>query len=305
MTRKRVVHHPGAAWVAALAGAWLAAAACRTMQGPVASGVAPALAAPVEAAVPEPALRVGVRVEVEGVSVSAASGVVVRARVPGETPSLVRTLPRATFRPGGAGRLRLVETGDLLELATASAAGTDELLQADATAYRGILEVRPAEPNLLTVVNVVNLEDYLRGVVPTELSPQAFPQIEALKAQAVAARSYALAHLRDYAPKGFDVCATPACQVYRGISSEHPLTDRAVAETRRVVYLEDGDVVALHRDRVQVVDRTGQISYIRSATNPTTWLKESQAILESEVVGVNRGGLFNFGMAAGVPIRST
>lgn len=235
MTRKRVVHHPGAAWVAALAGAWLVAAACRTMQGPVASGVAPALAAPVEAAVPEPALRVGVRVEVEGVSVSAASGVVVRARVPGETPSLVRTLPRATFRPGGAGRLRLVETGDLLELATASAAGTDELLQADATAYRGILEVRPAEPNLLTVVNVVNLEDYLRGVVPNELSPQAFPQIEALKAQAVAARSYALAHLRDYASKGFDVCATPACQVYRGQASEHPLTDRAVRETAGVI----------------------------------------------------------------------
>jgi stage II sporulation protein D len=235
LTRKRVVHHPGAAWVAALAGAWLVAAACRTMQGPVASAAAPAPAAPVEAAVPEPSIRVGVRVEVEGVSISAASGVVVRARVPGETPSLVRTLPRATFRPGAAGRLQLVETGDLLELATASPAGTDELLQADATAYRGILEVRPAEASALTVVNVVNLEDYLRGVVPNELSPQAFPQIEALKAQAVAARTYALAHLRDYSSKGFDVCATPACQVYRGRASEHPLTDRAVRETAGVI----------------------------------------------------------------------
>lgn len=235
MTRKRVVHHPGAAWVAALAGAWLVAAACRTMQGPVASAAAPAPAAPVEAAVPEPAIRVGVRVEVEGVSISAPSGVLVRARVPGETPSLVRTLPRATFRPGTGGRLRLVETGDVLELATASAGGTDELLQADATAYRGILEVRPAEAARLTVVNVVNLEDYLRGVVPNELSPRAFPQIEALKAQAVAARTYALAHLRDYASKGFDVCATPACQVYRGQASEHPLTDRAVRETAGVI----------------------------------------------------------------------
>lgn len=235
MTRKRVVHHPGAAWVAALAGAWLVAAACRTMQGPVASAGAPTLAAPAEAAVPEPSIRVGVRVEVEGVSLSAASGVVVRARVPGEAPSLVRTLPRATFRAGAAGRVQLVETGDLLELATASPAAMDELLQADATAYRGILEVRPAEAHGITVVNVVNLEDYLRGVVPNELSPRAFPQIEALKAQAVAARTYALAHLRDYASKGFDVCATPACQVYRGRASEHPLTDRAVRETAGVI----------------------------------------------------------------------
>ena len=72
-------------------------------------------------------------------------------------------------------------------------------------------------------------------MVPNELSPQAFPQIEALKAQAVAARTYALAHLRDYASKGFDVCATPSCQVYRGQGSEHPLTDRAVRETAGVV----------------------------------------------------------------------
>ena len=84
-------------------------------------------------------------------------------------------------------------------------------------------------------MNVVNLEDYLRGVVPNELSPQAFPQIEALKAQAVAARTYALSHLGDYSSKGYDVCATPSCQVYRGQSSEHPLTDRAVEETKGIV----------------------------------------------------------------------
>ena len=110
-----------------------------------------------------------------------------------------------------------------------------ELLQSDATPYRGLFEVRPAEEGRLTVVNVVHLEDYLRGVVPNELSPQAFPQIEALKAQAVAARTYALSHLGDYSSKGYDVCATPSCQVYRGQSSEHPLTDRAVEETRGIV----------------------------------------------------------------------
>jgi stage II sporulation protein D len=85
------------------------------------------------------------------------------------------------------------------------------------------------------VVNVLPLEQYLRGVVPREMGPAVFDELEALKAQAVAARTYALAHLRDYASKGFDVCATPSCQVYRGQGSEHPLTDRAVRETAGVV----------------------------------------------------------------------
>ena len=109
------------------------------------------------------------------------------------------------------------------------------MLSVDATPYRGVVEVLPAEEARISVVNVVPLEEYLRGVVPNELAPEAFPQIEAQKAQAVAARSYALAHLGDYSSRGYDLCATAACQVYRGSSSEHPLTDRAVAETRGTV----------------------------------------------------------------------
>jgi peptidoglycan hydrolase-like amidase len=244
VTRQRVVKHPGAAWAAAVVGAWLAAVACRTMQREVPSGPV-GLSTPVFAAsatVPPPSIRVGVLPSVEQASIGTGSGVVVHGRAPGESAVLVRSLPRATFEPAAPGRVHLVETGDALELATVSPAVPAELLvvgathlQAQATVYRGLLEVRPAEAGKLTLVNVVNLEDYLRGVVPNELSPEAFPQIEALKAQAVAARTYALAHLGDWASKGYDVCATPACQVYRGQSSEQPLTDRAVEETRGVV----------------------------------------------------------------------
>jgi stage II sporulation protein D len=251
VTRKRVVKHPGAAWAAAVVGAWLAAVACRTMQREVPPGPV-GLSTPVfaaSAAVPPPSIRVGVLPSVERVSIGTGSGVVVHGRAPGERAVLVRSLPRATFEPSAPGRVRLVETGDAFELATVSPGVPDALLLAGAkpllagakpllagaTAYRGLLEVRPAEVGKLTLVNVVNLEDYLRGVVPNELSPAAFPQIEALKAQAVAARTYALAHLGDYSSKGYDVCATPACQVYRGQGSEHPLTDRAVEETRGVV----------------------------------------------------------------------
>jgi stage II sporulation protein D len=172
---------------------------------------------------------------VERASIAAVPGILVHGRPRGETSVVIRSLPAATFAPAAGGCVKLTETGDELEIATVSPADPADLLQADGTRYRGILEVRPAEDGRLTVVNVVNLEEYLRGVVPNELSPEAFPRVEALKAQAVAARTYALAHLGDYSSKGYDVCATAACQVYRGQSSERPLTDRAVEETRGVV----------------------------------------------------------------------
>jgi peptidoglycan hydrolase-like amidase len=238
VTRKRVLRSPGAAWVAAALGAWLTAASCRTIQPPVslpAGAAAPALPEGVAAIAP-PVVRIGILVDAGRASIGADAGVRVLARVPGSTKPRAWVLPRATFLPGAAaGRLRLLETGADLELATVASVSAAELLQVDASRYRGLIEVRPGSPDRLTVVNVANLEDYLRGVVPNELSPEAFPQIEALKAQAVAARTYALAHLGDYSARGFDLCATAACQVYRGADSEQPLTDRAITETQRIV----------------------------------------------------------------------
>jgi len=146
------------------------------------------------------------------------------------------TAPPAVFRlgtsPGAAPvRLRLRETGTGLRAALVVPAAPAETLAADATPYRGYLEVLPAG-KALRVVNVVNIEDYVRGVVPNELSPLAAPELEALKAQAVAARTYALSYRGESTSKDYDLCATPACQVYRGRSSEHPLADRAVEQTR-------------------------------------------------------------------------
>ena len=148
------------------------------------------------------------------------------------------TVQRATFvptTPGVAGPLRLVETGQEIGSAALFPANAGQELSVDNVPYRGLLEVRSTDAGGLTVVNVLNLEDYLRGVVPNELSPQSFPQIEALKAQAVAARTYALRNRGQYEARGYDICATPACQVYRGRSSEHPLTDQAVEETRGII----------------------------------------------------------------------
>jgi stage II sporulation protein D len=137
--------------------------------------------------------------------------------------------------PAVAGKIRLLETGeDMLSATVVPASGRDGLF-ADATPYRGILEVRAGEASSLTVVNFINVEDYLKGVVPNELSPLAFPQLDALKAQSVAARTYALRNKGLYVSRGYDLCATAACQVYRGRSTESPLSDRAVDETRGMV----------------------------------------------------------------------
>jgi stage II sporulation protein D len=99
-------------------------------------------------------------------------------------------------------------------------------------AYRGRLEVFANTRGSLTVVNVVALEDYVRGVVPNELSPGGWPELEALKAQAVAARTYAVSNLGRFASEGYDLTPDTRSQVYGGRSTEHPLTDRAVNETR-------------------------------------------------------------------------
>lgn len=85
------------------------------------------------------------------------------------------------------------------------------------------------------VINEINVEVYLRGVVPAEMGPRVFPALEALKAQAVAARTYAVAHLRDRQRDAYDLCDTQSCQVYGGAGSEHPLSDQAILETANIV----------------------------------------------------------------------
>jgi len=143
----------------------------------------------------------------------------------------------------GSGRVRLVETGEEYAAALVLPQTTGEPLMADGWPYRGVLEVQATPNGTLTVINVLNLEDYVRGVVPNELSPTSFPQLEALKAQAVAARTYALRNRGGYAAQGYDICATPACQLYRGKGSEHPLTDQAVDETRGIVAYYGGALI--------------------------------------------------------------
>ncbi len=109
--------------------------------------------------------------------------------------------------------------------------------------YRGRILVYLNDRGLLNLINELPLEEYLRGVVPRELGPRVFNQLEALKAQAVAARTYTVRNLAEFSQEGYDICATPRCQVYGGMEDEDPLTDQAIAETAGEVLLHGGEPI--------------------------------------------------------------
>lgn len=90
----------------------------------------------------------------------------------------------------------------------------------------------------LTVINLVPVEEYLRGVVPEEMSISYHP--EALKAQAVAARSYTLKNVGRHKADGYDLCDNTHCQTYEGVDSVSPTTDKAVLETRGEILYFNG-----------------------------------------------------------------
>jgi len=94
--------------------------------------------------------------------------------------------------------------------------------------FRGYLEILLEDG--LTVVNNINIEEYLYSVVPSEIS--ALAEVESLKAQAVVARSYVLNRISKKRHENFHVCSDVHCLVYNGVSSEHKNTTSAVDSTR-------------------------------------------------------------------------
>lgn len=108
--------------------------------------------------------------------------------------------------------------------------------------YRGLF-IMKATSRGIVLVNLLNIEDYLKAVVPSELSPYSFRQLEAHKAQAVAARTYALKNMGSKDALGFDIDDTPNSQFYKGMNAEHPLSSQAVNETRGEVAIYKGKLI--------------------------------------------------------------
>ena len=105
--------------------------------------------------------------------------------------------------------------------------------------YRG--SVTLLKKNGITVINNVLVEDYLYGVIPKEMPPTW--SAEALQAQSVAARTFALKNRKRHSTDGFDLCNTSHCQVYEGMAAETRTTTDAVNHTRGEVLFYNGSVI--------------------------------------------------------------
>jgi stage II sporulation protein D len=162
--------------------------------------------------------------------------------------------------------------------------------------YRGTLTVS-ASGNRLTVVNTVGLEAYTRGVVSSEM-PHDWP-LEAVKAQAVAARSYALAHRRG---GPFDVYNDTRDQVYGGIAAETPVGDEAVAGTKRQVLLYAGKVASTYFFSSSG-GRTAAITDVFTGAKPTPYLVSVRDPYDTYSPYHNWGPVAVIGSAASKALR--
>ncbi|MDO5041214.1 MAG: SpoIID/LytB domain-containing protein [Peptoniphilus sp.] len=106
-------------------------------------------------------------------------------------------------------------------------------------AYRGYITFIENKDKV-DVINYIELEDYLKGVVPKEISPSSHE--EALKSQAIVARSFAMANKNKYIKQGYNLNDTTACQVYGGQSAEKEKSTKAVTDTAGIVAMYDGKV---------------------------------------------------------------
>ncbi len=109
--------------------------------------------------------------------------------------------------------------------------------------YRGSMRIVLESDGTLTAINVVGLESYLQGVLRSEIGALAESRIEAMKAQAVASRSYTLFKIASSSDRSYDVVCGVGDQVYKGLSGEREVTNRAVAETLGEVAVCDGEPV--------------------------------------------------------------
>lgn len=181
-----------------------------------------------------------------------------RLLVAGSTPWTLVTLGGATVASGargdrmqisrlGAGPLEVFREGELAPLWSGSPGETLRLVPSDRGLsgwsgrwYRGSFRIHASNREGLSLVNEVELESYLRGVLPSEIGNPPAAEYEAVKAQAVAARSYTLSYIGRRAELGFDLWATTEDQVYEGTKRENEQSDRALHETRGEVALADG-----------------------------------------------------------------
>jgi len=120
-------------------------------------------------------------------------------------------------------------------------------LDIDNATYRGAVVIIPGNRGTISFVNYLGVEEYLRGVVPLEMGYRPMEEVEALKAQAVAARTYTYRRIFERRDQPYDVVTTVADQVYGGASVENRESDFAIKATSdRIMTYNDSIVYAYY-----------------------------------------------------------
>ena len=190
----------------------------------------------------EPTVRIGIVVDSVSATVGATSGFSIRV-AGGDEIARGNAGETWTFVSDAQGRLSARGPGGVTQpRASALRVVPDRpgALTINGRGYRGEALIIPRGGARLSALNVVDLEQYLLGVVPREIGRLPASEIEAMKAQAVAARTYAIGNLGGRDNLGFDFYATVADQVYGGIADEDSIVNRAVAETRGEILTYNG-----------------------------------------------------------------
>jgi stage II sporulation protein D len=181
-----------------------------------------------------PVIRVAVFIDVPSVSI-AGSGPITLVSSSGE--KVDRQRGPVQIVPGASGLILNGRKTGVSELLIRTQAPP---LIVNGSTFIGSLIIAQTQGGL-TGINKIDVEDYLRGVVPVEISPKWHP--EALKVQAIAARTYALYQRQANGEKEYDLVATIADQVYTGLSQTHPAADKAIAETKGLVLTYHGHLI--------------------------------------------------------------
>jgi stage II sporulation protein D len=141
--------------------------------------------------------------------------------------------------------------------------------------YRGVIEIAPTAFKGVSVINAVGLDEYLQGVVPAE-SPASWPA-EALQAQAIAARTYAITTAKS---DDFDHYADTRSQVYKGVGTETASTNAAVAATRGQIVTYNGQPVVTYFFSTSG-GRTEDVENTTLGNEPRPWLKSVEDAYDS------------------------
>lgn len=190
-----------------------------------------------------PVVRVGVALDRQSITLSSPGGLRLEDALTGQPAGDVE--PGGTLVASADGSALLLE-GDLSDTPTGvpslrvRPARTDAAVFVAGRPYRGSAELRVADDGRVSAINVLALEDYLLGVVPLEIGPRRPNELAAVEAQAVAARTYAVAQLGGQLDRGFDLFGSVDDQAYGGLAAERDESTRAVRQTVGQILLFDG-----------------------------------------------------------------